>query len=246
MTKRRTAERAVQRRAKPAPARVHWLQHAEHEGLGCIGPWLARRGYRVTRTRLQRGEPLPAPAAVDWLIVMGGPMNIYEHERYPWLAAEKAFINDVLVINKKTLGVCLGGQLLADVMGARVTANEHQEIGWLDVSLTEKGEKSPLFDGFPKVFSAFHWHGDTFGMPVGVANLMKSDACVNQAFATDRCVGLQFHLEVRLADARRWLALQPPAPARYVQSAAEMLRDPARFALNNRLMARLLEHMASL
>lgn len=232
--------------AAKAPMRVHWLQHAEHEGLGSIGPWLARQGHRVTGTRLHRGEALPPAGAVDWLIVMGGPMNIYQHERHPWLVAEKSFINDVCVKNKKILGVCLGAQLLADVLGARITKNAWTEIGWFDIILTKEGCKSSLLQDFPATFEAFHWHGDTFSLPEGTLNLMKSDACVNQAFASGPWVGLQFHLEVRAQDARRWLALEAPATERYVQSAAEILRNPARFRDNNRLMGKLLGRLAAL
>jgi GMP synthase-like glutamine amidotransferase len=222
--------------------RVHWLQHAAHEELGCIAPWLAARNAHVRRTRLYDGDSLPAVTDFDWLIVMGGPMNIYEHDRYPWLIPEKKLIRDACVTDKKVLGVCLGAQLLADVLGGRTSQNRHQEIGFFDVSLTEEGEKSRLFTGFPPSFPAFHWHGDTFALPHGAPNLLKSDACVNQAFAAgDRRLGLQFHLEVTYEDAQRWLAVDAPAPDRYVQPAAEILRDPERFAQNNRWMERILE-----
>ncbi len=224
--------------------RVHWLQHAEHEELGCIGPWLKQRGHRVTHTRLYAGEPLPGTAEFDWLIVMGGPMNIYEHEPYPWLIPEKTLINDACVTKKKVLGICLGSQLLADVLGGRVSKNPSTEIGFFDIHLTNVERRSHVFNDFPQVFNAFHWHGDTFAVPPGTENLIKSDACVNQAFVWgDRVVGLQFHLEVTAADARRWLALEDLKPERYVQPAAEILRTPARFDLNNALMIRLLERM---
>ena len=225
--------------------RVHWLQHADHEELGCIAPWLDARGYRVTCTRLHLGESLPPVTELDWLIVMGGPMNIYEHDAYPWLIPEKALISDACVTDRKVLGICLGAQLLADALGAKVTPNEEAEIGWFKVDLTADGERSPAFSVLPKRFEAFHWHGDTFTIPKGATNLIKSDACVNQAFAFGRRrVAVQFHLEVREADARRWVQVDAPPPARYVQSAAEILRDPARFAKNNELMVRVLERMA--
>ena len=223
--------------------RVHWLQHAPHEDSGCIDPWLRAQGLRVSSTRLYAGEKLPRASAFDWLIVLGGPMNIYEHGRYPWLMAEKALIRDACV-TKKVLGICLGAQLLADVLGGPVTRNRCQEIGWFDVRLTSEASKSRVLEGLPSKFTPFHWHGDTFAIPPGATTLMKSDACVNQAFQVDqRLVGLQFHLEVRAADARRWLKVDAPRPERYVQSAREMLRLPWRFASNNRLMIRILERM---
>jgi GMP synthase-like glutamine amidotransferase len=226
--------------------RVHWLQHADHEGLGCIEPWLRSHGHRLTGTRLQRGDDLPDAGDFDWLIAMGGPMNIYEHDRHAWLIREKFLIRDACVKKKKVLGICLGAQLVADVLGGPVTESREPEIGWFDVTLDEEAKKSALFAGFPGTFPAFHWHGDTFAYPRGATPLMSSDACARQAFSwgEGRVLGLQFHLEVELEDARRWLATDAPEPRRYVQSAEEILRDPARFAENRRLMHLLLERMA--
>ena len=226
--------------------RVHWLQHAEHEGLGCIEPWLRARGHRVRATRLQRGEELPGIDDFDWLIVMGGPMNIYEHDRYPWLIQEKFLIRDACVKKKHVLGICLGSQLVADVLGGSVSENAEPEIGWFDVVLNDEARKSTYFSDFPGTFAAFHWHGDTFQLPSSATPLMSSEACARQAFVWGggRVLGLQFHLEVELDDARRWLAEDAPHPRRYVQGAAEILREPARFEENRRLMHRLLERFA--
>lgn len=223
--------------------RVHWLQHAEHEGLGSIEPWLRARGYRVNGTRLQRGEELPHADDFDWLIALGGPMNIYEHDRHPWLIREKFLIRDACVKKKHVLGICLGAQLIADVLGGSVTENREPEIGWFDVMLNDEAAESTLFEGFPRSFAAFHWHMDTFKYPPGATPLMSSEACERQAYSwgDGRVLGLQFHLEVELDDARRWLATGAPEPRRYVHSAEEMLREPARFAENRRLMHRLLE-----
>lgn len=227
--------------------RVHWLQHAEHEGLGCIEPWLRAHGHRVRGTRLQRGEELPGVDDFDWLIVMGGPMNIYEHDRHPWLIREKFLIRDACVKNKRVLGICLGSQLLADVLGGRVSENDEPEIGWFDVHLSDEASKSRYFADFPRTFAAFHWHGDTYKLPPGATPLMSSAACAEQAFSYDggRALGLQFHLEVELEDARRWLEVDAPEPRRYVQDAAQILADPARFAENRRLMHLLLERFAA-
>lgn len=227
--------------------RVHWLQHAEHEGLGCIEPWLRARGHRVSGTSLHRGEALPDATDFDWLIVMGGPMNIYEHDRHPWLIREKFLIRDACVMKRKVLGICLGSQLLADVLGGSVSENREPEIGWFDVMLNDEARKSRYFSDFPDRFAAFHWHGDTFKYPPGATPLMSSAACPNQAFTwgEGRAVGLQFHLEVEFDDARRWLSVDAPEPRRYVQDAAQMLSDPARFAENTRLMHLLLERMST-
>ena len=226
--------------------RVHWLQHAEHEDLGCIAPWLAACGHAVSCTRLHRGEPLPALERIDWLIVLGGPMNIYQHDLYPWLVAEKQFIRAALQADKRVLGICLGAQLVADQLGGPVVRNAEQEVGWHPVALTAAGRKAGAFKGFPESFTAFHWHGDTFAMPLGSAPLMHSAACANQAFTHGaRVAGIQFHLEVTAANARDWFAVERPAPARYVQAPEAILAALPSFAENNRLMVLLLENLAA-
>ena len=98
--------------------RIHWLQHADFEDLGCIGPWLAARGHAVSGTRLYAGETLPDPAAFDALIVMGGPMNIYEYAAHPWLRTEKALIREAIAQGRRVLGICLGAQLIASTAWA--------------------------------------------------------------------------------------------------------------------------------
>jgi GMP synthase-like glutamine amidotransferase len=222
--------------------RIHWLQHAEHEDLGCIAPWLARRGDAVTMSRLWAGDALPATAAFDALIVMGGPMNIYEHAAHPWLVPEKALIRAAIDAGLPVLGVCLGSQLIADVLGGPVTRNAYSEVGWFDVTLNRAGRAHPLFADWPDRFAAFHWHGDTFAIPPGAQHLMHSEACANQGFVWgERVVGLQFHLEVTAADARVWFQHELPAPAPYVQTPTVILEDLSRFTLNNRLMVNLLE-----
>lgn len=229
------------------PIRVHWLQHAEHEGLGCIEPWLRQRGCAVSATRWQRGERAPPADGFDWLIVMGGPMNIHDYEACPWLREEQALIRDAIVKKKQILGVCLGAQLLADALGGAVTKNKEAEIGFFNVRLRSEAIKSALFYHWPTRFPAFHWHGDTFAIPPAATPLMSSEACANQAFLAEggRLVGLQFHLEVRVDEARQWLAEDPPPAGRFVQTPAAMLRAPKLFAQNNHLMLTLLDRMAA-
>lgn len=223
---------------------VHWLQHADHEDLGCIAPWLAARGHSVGGTRLQRGERPPAPEAYDWLIVLGGPMNIYQHAAYPWLVAEKQAIRAALNAGKRVLGICLGAQLVADQLGGPVVQSADTEIGWHPVRATPLARQEGLFKGFPETFTPFHWHGDTFALPLGSRELMSSAACANQAFTHGgKVAGIQFHLEVTAANARDWFATERPAASRYVQSPESILAALPNFAENNRLMLKLLENL---
>ena len=118
---------------------IHYLQHVPFEDLGSIKNWAKIRGHRVTATRFYRAEPLPFLDELDWLIIMGGPMNIYEEDKYPWLGHEKRFIEEVIKTDKVVLGICLGAQLIADVLGVRIYENIHKEIGWFPIQLTSEG-----------------------------------------------------------------------------------------------------------
>jgi GMP synthase-like glutamine amidotransferase len=175
--------------------RIHYLQHVPFEDLANIESWARSRGHDLSRTMLFSDEKLPEMDHFDWLIIMGGPMNIYEDEKYPWLAREKEFIRQAIASDKIVLGICLGAQLIADVLGSSVRKNEYREIGWFAVSLTEEGISSPIFSVLPERFVALHWHGDTFAIPPGAVRIAESRACANQAFIKGKAIGLQFHLE---------------------------------------------------
>ncbi len=223
---------------------IHWFQHVPFEGLGSIADWTAQRRHRVTATRLFAGDPLPALERVDWLMVMGGPMNIYEHARYPWLVSEKRFIQEAIAARKIVLGVCLGAQLIADALGAQVYRNAHREIGWFPVEKTRDATNARLFDVFPSTLEVFHWHGETFDLPVGAIHLARSEACEQQAFVYGECViGLQFHLETTRASIEQLIAncADEIVDAAFIQTAEVMLADQRRFARNNATMNTLLD-----
>lgn len=228
--------------ARPA-LRIHWLEHAEFEGLGGIAPWLAAHGHAVRGTRLQRGESLPSPADFDVLIVMGGPMNIHEHAAYPWLRDEKALIAAAIAAGRRVLGICLGAQLVADALGGPVTRNAEPEIGWWPVQLTAEGRAHPLCAGLAPEFTAFHWHADRYALPPGAVRLAASAACSEQAYAWDgsRVLGLQFHPELTPTDAAEWLREESIRESRWVQSPTRILGDAAAFEANRRTLSALLE-----
>ncbi len=176
--------------------RFLFLQHVPFETPGKILDYVRDRGFEYSFVRFFEGDRLPSPQDNDVIVVMGGPMNIYEYDEYPWLREEKVFLKNVIEAGKKVLGICLGAQLIADVMGGKVVRNREKEIGWFEVMLTEEGKQSPLFKGFPERFMAFHWHGDMFTIPEGAVRLAYSEGCDNQAFSyEDRVVALQFHFE---------------------------------------------------
>ncbi len=211
--------------------RIHYLQHVPFEDLANIQLWANERGFPVSRTAFYADEPLPALDAIEWLIIMGGPMNVYEDEKYPWLVRERRFIKKAIDAGKVVLGICLGAQLIADVLGAKVYRNEHAEIGWFPISLIEdKGlsdsKEKPVFYGFPRQFMAFHWHGDTFDLPKNAIQLVRSEACENQAFQFKKTViGLQFHLESSLASISRLIENCPEdlKDGKYIQNKKNLL-----------------------
>ncbi len=170
---------------------LHWLQHVPFEGLGYIEDWAKSQSMEISCTRLFADEALPSSEAFDWLVVMGGPMGIYEHEKHPWLVVEKEFIKKAIVAGKTVLGICLGAQLIADVLGAKVYPGPQKEIGWFPI---RRAEGAPEI--IPEELTAFHWHGDTFEIPEGATRLASSKASKNQGFVYNNCVfALQFHME---------------------------------------------------
>ncbi len=227
--------------------RLHSFEHVPFEDLAKIGVWGQKHGYLLSRTRFYANDSLPSWSEFDWLVVMGGPMNIYEEKRYPWLAQEKAFIADAIAHGKLVLGVCLGAQLIADVLGGPVSPNQFKEIGWLPVSLTAAASSSPLFHNLPSEFIAFHWHGDTFQIPPGALATASSLGCANQAFAyTNKVVGLQFHLESTPASVRKLMdnCGDELVPGPYIQTPAEIIAPEHFFLEIEKIMNTFLQNMA--
>ncbi|TEB13019.1 type 1 glutamine amidotransferase [Pelotomaculum propionicicum] len=131
------------------------------------------------------------------LIVLGGPMNVYEEDAYPYLRQVDLLIKQAVKQGMPVLGTCLGGQLIAKALGAPVTLNPVQEIGWYLMRLTAEGSKSPFFKDLPGEFPVFHWHSDTFALPGGASHLAETGACANQAFSYGpNVLAVQFHLEI--------------------------------------------------
>ncbi|HEX5421610.1 MAG TPA: type 1 glutamine amidotransferase, partial [Gammaproteobacteria bacterium] len=219
---------------------------APFEGLGSIAGWLGAAGCEVSVTRLFETPRLPVAESVDFLIVMGGPMSANDETELAWLAPEKAFIRRCIEHGKLVLGVCLGAQLIASALGARVFRAPAREIGWLPVRAVRISEEEPGDDdfAFPASIDAFHWHGETFDLPPGAKRLAESDACENQAFQLGRRVlGLQFHLETTPESAREMVShcRAELEPSRYVQSEAAILgASAAKYAAVNGLMSELL------
>ena len=189
------------------------FQHTDAEHLALLGKILMQRRIPVRYFPLHRGAPLPSPDEL-WregrgLVVLGGPMGVYEAGRHPWLKPEIKLIGEALRRDFPVYGLCLGGQLMAGALGARVYPGEgKKEIGCFPVQLTAEGERDPLLAGEGGAFTVFQWHGDTFDLPEGASRLASSEHYRQQAFRFGRRgYAFQFHLEVEMEDVRRWVGV---------------------------------------
>jgi len=224
--------------------RIHYLQHVPFEDLSSIEPILREKGHELTATHLYKGQQIPLVKKIDWLIVMGGPMGIYDEAKHPWLNAEKLFIKQAIESNKIVLGICLGAQLIADAQGAKVCQNKHREIGWFNISRSPEVDGTVLSEVIPDQMEAFHWHSDTFDMPQGAKAIAASEACQNQGFIiNNRIVGFQFHLETTLQSAKALInnCRNELDKSQYVQTESEILSDNQRFTNINQVMCSVLE-----
>lgn len=174
------------------------LQHAAPEGPAAIGDALQRRGVGMKVIRLDQVIALPGSMeGAAGLVVMGGPMAVYEEDQFPYIPAELQLIESALDAGLPILGVCLGSQMLAAALGSRVYPSGNKEIGWHEVRLTRNAAKDELWRGIDDRFMGFHWHGDIFDLPKGATPLASSALTEHQAFrAGKNAYGLLFHLEV--------------------------------------------------
>jgi GMP synthase-like glutamine amidotransferase len=224
--------------------KIHYFQHVPFEGLGSIEDWAIEKGHSLTATHFYENIKLPDIQDFDMLIVMGGPMGAYDEDKIEWLKTEKAFIKKAIDAKKKVLGICLGSQLIADVLGAKVYPNNQQEIGWFPIELSENAHNHPFFKGFPKKFTVFHWHGDTFDLPKGAIHLAQSPAAFQQAFVYENHVlALQFHFEMKESLIKGMLEEGDGGlkKAQYVQTGDEILAIKEYFEPNRLRLWSILE-----
>jgi GMP synthase-like glutamine amidotransferase len=232
----------------PGNMKIQCLQHVSFEGPAEIADWAAANGHELCCTHLYRGEKLPEMETFDCLLVMGGPMSVYDDRDIPWMREEKIFLEDAIERNKAILGVCLGAQLLANVLGANVYPNKEKEIGWFPIKLLPNPETERLFGRAGNETSVFHWHGDTFDLPEGAIHLAESVGCRNQAFVVGRrLIGLQFHLEMNQANIATITeeCRNELVPGRFVQPADELLGTELQIASTRLMLWNLLDALES-
>ncbi len=194
------------------------LKNIFSEGPGTIEDFLLERGIPYQIMELER-EVVSDRERFDILVMMGGPMSVNDEERYPFISTEVELVKEFIASGKRVLGVCLGAQIMAKALGAKVYAGPQKEIGWYDIELTEDGIRDilmrklaihPRAGDFWKRFKVFHWHGETFDIPEGAARLARSEIYPNQAFRFgDRAYAFQFHIEVKKEMIYEWLRNEP-------------------------------------
>lgn len=210
-------------------------QHVPHEGPDLVATILRSRGYEILSVPVYDGAPIPELSRGEWLVFMGGPMSVNEDDRYPWMQMEHAALATALEQDVRVLGICLGAQLIARHLGARVYAASQREIGYFPVTFDFSGARRPalrdLGNGRPGSLDVLHWHGETFDLPEGSDRLASSAVCENQMFAVGTSVvGIQFHLEISVLEIRRFvegnaheIAQGPAKGEDYVMPAQEIM-----------------------
>jgi GMP synthase-like glutamine amidotransferase len=227
--------------------KLHFLQHVPFEDLGIIATWAEEKNIPVSRTAFYLDEKLLKMDSFDLLVVMGGPMGVYDEDKYSWLSHEKEFIRESIERKKSILGVCLGAQLIASALGAEVYRNMHKEIGWFQV-IKDKTSGTTVENIFPDKYMAFHWHGDTFDIPEGAIPIGASDACKNQGFIYgENVMALQYHLETTLLGIENLIKNcgDELVSGPYTQQAVKLRQGIENIRESNRLMYKVLDYFIS-
>lgn len=217
---------------------IYVLRHLAWEGPGYLAACLERHGLAVELIPVDEGAAVPDTVeGASALVFMGGPMSV--NDPLPWIDQECALIREALARNMPVLGHCLGAQLIAKALGARVYPNPVREIGWFPVEQRPEGQDSPWLEGLPSRFEVLHWHGETFSLPPGATPLLKSNHCVNQAFSIGPALALQFHVEMTEAMVNDWARLNVQDlthSSSTVQTPAQLRENlESRVALLNRI-----------
>ncbi len=231
-----------------SPLRIHYFQHDSYEDLGYIGEWATSNGFPVSVTRLDIEPVFPDLNTIDWLIIMGGKMGTNEESIFPWLVEEKKYIIKAIDCNKIVLGICLGAQLIAASLDAKVFQNKEPEIGFFPVSFNNNAATDPVFQHFPSELTVLHLHNDTFHLPDGAIGMASSQITPNQAFRfRENVFAFQFHFEVTEKIVPELIKADNNqlSPGIWIQSASVIERLASNCRINNSIFCKVLDTIAS-
>ncbi|MGQ1784245.1 MULTISPECIES: type 1 glutamine amidotransferase [unclassified Saccharicrinis] len=224
---------------------IHWIQHVPFEGLGNIEEWVITNNHQLTCTKQFNNDALPSLNSFDMLIIMGGPMGVYDTDKYPWLAEELEFIKSAIEADKAVLGICLGSQFMAASTGASVYPGPMKEIGWFPINIVSESAPFNFESSRPTVF---HWHGDTFDLPTEAVHLASTDEVASQAFMIgNKAIGLQFHLEQTektISGMVENCGQELVQGKKKIQMAEEIINEKAFFAENKKAMFGILDYLS--
>ena len=223
---------------------IHYFQHDHFEDLGFIGDWAASHRFTTSCTRLDQDPVFPAHESYDWLVVLGGKMGVNDAVVFPWINEELNFIRKSVQMGKVVIGICLGSQMIAAALGARVYKNTEPEMGFYPVLFNANAKTDSVFRLFPDALTVMHMHFDTFELPEGAISMAGSEITACQAFRYGKNVfALQFHFEVSVANAPVFIREITPelVHGRLVQQPEEMLSHIACCELNNSVFAEVLD-----
>ena len=224
--------------------KIHCFQHNPIEDLGNIKDWAIKNGHLISYTKFYEEFQKPNLEDIDFLVILGGEMGVHDEEKCPWLKQEKIFIQEAIAKKIKIFGICLGAQLIAEVLGSKVKLNPQKEIGWFPVWATEDAKKHPFFSKFEDSFYVFQWHQDTFEIPRQAIRLWKGEGCENQAFlGNDQILGLQFHLEFTKLVLKEMMENEEDSTfsGKYVQNRLDIFEGQIHITRNRQMMYKILD-----
>lgn len=223
--------------------------HVPFEGPGVMADWFLEKGHQLEYTRFYKDDPLPEASKVDLLIVMGGPMNVFDYHMHSWMQEEIEWVGDFIRSGKPVLGICLGAQIIAAALGEEVYPGPEKEIGWFNLQFLPSLGEFRIFNDLPVMRKAFHWHGDTFNIPKGAVRIARSQLFPNQGFIFDRrVVALQFHLEVTPESVEALVdnCRDELVEASFIQSSEEILAETSYFKSNQQILFQFLDYLSAL
>jgi len=226
---------------------IRCLMHVPFEGPGVIADWAGDRGHTMEYTRMYEDSALPDHRDVDMLVVMGGPMNVFDFHVHPWMEEEIGWVGSCIRRGIPVMGTCLGAQIIAAALESEVRPGPYKEIGWFDLNYLPCLGDYKICKELPPAVKVFHWHGDTFDIPEGAVRIASSKAFANQGFIYEgHVVALQFHLEVTPESVRSLVenCADELTEGPYIQQAGEILSEKRYFTTNQQLMYRFMDYLA--